>query len=327
VRKFDNACEATETRFLTRCAGLVEIGEYKLENLHEAVRAFRHDESSDTQIRVPVSLKGNLSHALGKVNFIHRTVKEFLESHCQAFLEEPSWLSAGTLALTRGRVGSLSLIPMFISDQDDRKSFVKISEHIREVTDVLSQLVQPPDPAKFDQPFEDVVVEMVDHTYQVVDHVHKSLNGQGFEWREHYTLLEFWDSRMWFVRNSSSRPVRVPFHDRIGFAGYLGCFIHIRRHLSMHDSITKELNYLLACTIARVGAKPYIDPAQAELRFAFIGELLRRGSDPNSIFHSQTRVRGSYSSSISAWSAFVIEFLLQMPHGPFETALVSGIHW
>ena len=54
--------------------------------------------------------RDNVSRYLCYVDFIHRTVAELLESHEQ-FFQEPDWEWTARLAICRGSIGVMSLVP------------------------------------------------------------------------------------------------------------------------------------------------------------------------------------------------------------------------
>ena len=103
--EFRELCRNLETRILTRCAGLVEIDESRLQSLEEVVG--KYDELITASQR-----EEDVSRFLREVKFIHRTVVEFLRSHA-TFFQDSSWQASATLNVLRSRIRVASLTPNY----------------------------------------------------------------------------------------------------------------------------------------------------------------------------------------------------------------------
>lgn len=241
--KFHKVCDEVENRILTRCAGLVETGEHRDHVLHgvEQCNSWSGDGGAEFIIVGKSQDERSVSRHLREVSFIHKTVIDFLDSRRQTMFQEPNWRPAANLALVRGQLGSISILPLVISEEDIVKGLTNLAWAIERIMFTVSAIDVPEASEETDRAFENVAVEMVDHTYQVVSQVDASLNGTDL---------------LWYKRKFSkllSPPLgfdSFPFCNCPGFAAFFDCRSYISRYLLLHKSPRDELTYLLACAVA-----------------------------------------------------------------------------
>lgn len=261
--EFHNICQNAETRILTRCAGLIEIGKHRLDYFQGVLK--QDEQGYHVKVKTAQD-EHNVSRHLRRVEFIHRTVSDFSQSHHQTFFEDSGWRSAAMLAIARGELGLMSIVPIATPSRRTGDRIV-LHELISDVMETLVLLDGIEFTEATDLAFDDVVVEMVDLTYLTISHVDTCLNGPGLPWYEHRSAGGGWTERL-------------PFHDVLGFAAYYGCGKYVSRHITFHSTSREELDYLLACTT--IGMKlAHGYRLLLIMYFTIVDELLGQGADPN----------------------------------------------
>ena len=134
----------------------------------------------------------------------------------------------------------------------------------------------------------------MDHTYRIIGHVDTSFNGIDHPWPARYTLSDLVAEHNCFV----------PFRDSYGFAAFFSCRSYISRHLSIHKCTSQELDYLLKCTLMRLG-RPHKTslPALFMRNLTITQELLRQGADPNVSLRLGAGL-SNFMYDNSAWGCF-----------------------
>ena len=267
--EFSDICHKLEIRILTRCAGLVEISEHQI---HEA-----SEEQGEEFI----------SRHVREVSFIHRTAVDFLQSHCEDFFQEPNWRSKAQLAYANSQLGYLSLFSHALP-QADILPRTTVRCFIEGLMLTISQVDEFATDEQSDRSFQDAAVEMVNHSFQVISHVHTSLNGPASHWYEWYIAADF----PWFATD------RLPFRDCLGFAAFFACRNYISRYLFSHSSSSEECTYLLNCSL--IGCWYHIDGSEGRVKpnqfYAMMEELLRQEVNVN--FPTLSRFIVSYEVSL-----------------------------
>ena len=298
--EFHEICQNIETRILTRCAGLVEIKREPNEYLGCSLV----DEDRVESHKVPnISKKLNVSCHIREVSFIHKTVIEFLES--QLFFQDLTWRPTASLALLRGSLGTMSIIPIAISDEvkeNAGRQVMSIDIQILRTMRMFHALRENYEAlGKSNRAFEIAVVEMVERTYEIIERVDVSLNGPGLRWFERYKG---------FYLRFRSQDEQIPFNDVKGFAAFYGCSSYfLPCEISQQFSQT-DINYLFTCAISGLDV-PYYALAQLSGYFTILKGFLHEGKEPNINLTSQFRIYSSTGPptictfNTSAWANFL----------------------
>lgn len=297
--EFHNTCHHVETRILTRCAGLVEIGKHRPNNFPGVVKQdgpFRSIPIRYSMVKTARD-EHNVSRHLRSVEFIHRTAADFLRSHHQTFFQDSNWRSSAMLAVARGKLGLMSIVPIATSDRGNSGDYMVLIRPIHDImrTLILLDAIEPTEethPAS-----QDIVLEMIDHTYRTISHIDACLNGPNMPWYERYEPV---DLHICYCVEI------IPFRDLPGFAAFYGCSKYMLRHISLHSGACEDpdLNQLLACTL--IG---YLSCSDSVLSpyLIIIEKLLRHGANPNSSFEFGFTSLFGHIYHPSAWSIFFRE--------------------
>ena len=234
--EFRDSCRKLETRILTRCAGLVEIAERQ----NELLDGVYDEHKSKLQAS---QARDNVSRYLCKVGFIHRTVAEFLESHEQ-FFQEPDWQWTARLAICRGMIGALSLVPITMSEANFGSHSLGIS--LKWLWDTMSDIratetrspLQEHRQASHDDSFQ-----LIDQIYAVAHYVYASLNGPD------RTLSESYGDDRNYSKGYDTITYHVPLQDRLGFAAFFGCDEYVSHYMSVDNISGIDLDHILFCAI------------------------------------------------------------------------------
>lgn len=330
---FMHHCLRVETRILTRCAGLVEIEDRPIPFV-EGTYGYVHNpedsslddpdhyEQEDRTLiwsNVCASSDGqNPSRHLRIVQFIHRTVKEFLQTHPKGFFQRPDERSAAAFALVRGKLGVMNLIPILLSQ-------VKLGRRtltfFRTVEDIMDDLITLEDSApipNIDQAFNDAIntSTIVNQIYKDIEPIDVALNGASVPWFERYR------SRQIGGGPRQTNPVwlnigKLPFNDVHGFAAFFGCQSHVLHSTTLHNSSQELIDYLLACSLtgSRLLSQDFrfydiFRPHRTMALFVIIRELLRRGA--SSTPYIEPDCWADNIAPLSAWGAFLNSAVPQM---------------
>lgn len=295
--EFHNTCHHVETRILTRCAGLVEIGKHRPNNFPGVVKQdgpFRSIPIRYSMVKTARD-EHNVSRHLRSVEFIHRTAADFLRSHHQTFFQDSNWRSSAMLAVARGKLGLMSIVPIATSDRGNSGDYMVLIRPIHDImrTLILLDAIEPTEethPAS-----QDIVLEMIDHTYRTISHIDACLNGPNMPWYERYEPV---DLHICYCVEI------IPFRDLPGFAAFYGCSKYMLRHISLHSGACEDpdLNQLLACTL--IG---YLSCSDSVLSpyLIIIEKLLRHGANPNSSFEFGFTSLFGHIYHPSAWRTFL----------------------
>ena len=230
---FDDTCSTLETRIITRCAGFVEIAP----RANEYLDVRWEKESFDRHLGVRLSNdqeEQNIFRHARRVSFIHKTAHDFLEDHRKSWFRN---LKASRVSLVRGWLGSISLIPMAISENVKLGQWLRV-DNVEKGLRNLALGEELSDPEEFDRTLHQTATEMVKHAFQIIGRVDATLNGSNIEWHKRYLGWHF-----------DLDPLRIlPFHDWAGLAAFLGCTHSVVKHLREsrcdivfeHDSETKH---------------------------------------------------------------------------------------
>ena len=239
--EFRDSCRKLETRIFTRCAGLVEISE-RQNKFHDGV----YDDNGETRIGIHVQAsqaRDSVSGYLCEVAFIHRTVAEFLGSHEQ-FFQEPDWEWTARLAICRGRIGVMSLIPDTRSEANVGciscwLSLVRLRETISEFPAMENHCPV----LKHGQASHDDSFQLVDQIYEAAHYVYTISNGPD------RTLSEIYGDDHNYFKGRSTITYYLPLQDRLGFAAHLGCYGYVSHYISVKTFSAIDLDYVSFCAI------------------------------------------------------------------------------
>ena len=215
--EFHEICQNIETRILTRCAGLVEIKREPNKYLG-CSEEFVYEDRMESGKVPNIFEELNVSYHIREVSFIHKTVIEFLEG--QSFFQDLNWRPTASLALLRGSLGTMSIIPIAISDKVKENAGRQVMSmsvglpilHTMNRFHALRENYEAS--GNFNRAFEIAVAEMVERTYEIIERVDFSLNGPSLRWFERYGG---------FYLGSINPVGQTPFNDVKGFAAFYGC--------------------------------------------------------------------------------------------------------
>ena len=237
--EFHEICQNIEISILTRCAGLVEIKREPDEYLGCSLV----DEDRVESHKVPnIIEKLNVACHIRKVSFIHKTVIEYLEG--QSYFQDLTWRPTASLALLRGSLGTMSVIPIAISDEvkeNASRQVMSIGFQILRTIKMFHALRENYEAlGKSNRAFEIAVAEMVERTYEIIERVDVSLNGPSLRWFERYKG---------FYLRKLSQVGQIPFNEVKGFAAFYGCSSYFLPCEISQQFSQIDIDYLFTCAI------------------------------------------------------------------------------
>ncbi|KAL8801223.1 MAG: hypothetical protein Q9182_004617 [Xanthomendoza sp. 2 TL-2023] len=243
---FDSSCRRLEKRLLSRCAGLVEVQDVDEE---EKSVVLRHDRNLD---------------------FIHRTVEEFLHEEHAAFFQKPSGYSKAIIKLARGCLGSAYL------KRDNESEFCAA---IRDTMTVLRTLGYSPTKHNFEDELGFVQVDLVNQVIKTVDHYYAAQHkGRSFhnKWKFIMQLMH--------IDLLNSLPTDPRTVD-LSLAASYGCKEFVELQLSKFARFEESLvNFVLLGYIPRVGLKERsLSIPDLAAYHLILRNLSDRGFDPNQL--------------------------------------------
>ena len=252
--EFHDICRNLETRILTRCTGLVEISEHRVEFL-EGIR----DWEDYARVK-PSQEASNVSCFLREIRFIHKTVIEFLQSH-QILFHDPDWRITAADTVTRGGLGVLSLTPITIRKEDRRPELLKITGH--HILDLVSSLswTEAMWPPRLNRPVtRDLGFQVVSQAYEILEYVNESLAASDRSLYEFFRWTQ--EKPSWYIR----------FHDCVGFAAFFGRHEYISAYVAQIDRSPEDIEYVLFCAFSGLYSVPEdIEPGISVLAIAIQG--------------------------------------------------------
>ena len=229
--EFHASCRNLETRILTRCTGLVEVSEHQIKKIRE----LRNVAGGHERVHVRHEAS-TVSCFLRAIQFIHKTVIEFLLNH-EEFFQDPDWRISAGYTLTRGRLGVVSLMPILLSERDATSGSIKLKpEFVMDLVARLSRIETLwPRRSSCQEP-RDITMQVVTETYDILGYVNESLNGSG------RSLYDFVD-----IDSLDKPPSHIPFDDYVGFAAYFGQHEYISTYLAQTDRSLRDVDYVFLC--------------------------------------------------------------------------------
>lgn len=287
--EFHDTCKTYETRILARCAGFVEIEE----NPRDTLGGVRMIVSYERKQIGTSQDEWNLSCHLRRVKFIHRTAADFLRSHHRTLFRDTNWRSAASLAVARGKLGFMSIVPFVTPERGTSRGCIVLSGVISIIMKALGHLDGIEATGETDSASQNVIVEMVNHTYRKISHVDACLNGSELPWYKHYNADEL----------SIYEVERLPFHDAPGFAAFYGCSKYILPHMSLYNRACEDshLDYLLGCTLIGYRRRKR---SVISSYLVIVEKLLRQGANPNLSFEFGFVLCSGCFYRPSAWGIF-----------------------
>lgn len=260
---FRDLCCNLETRFLTRCAGLVEVSEHRQENL-AGVFCKTVNSAHTPAVRTHQGAQ-SLSYHLREVKFIHKTVTDFLQSR-KEFFQNLDWRSTATLTISRGAMGVVGLTPIIMCEEDAPHGPFTVDGNLILILLSGPSLIEALWPAQSDcQATSDSTIQVVDQAYKVLVHVSRSLNG---------------------LDQTLSTPFRtwkdddISIHDCLGFAAYFGRHEYVSRYTARTNRTEEDAEYVLSCTLSglgscRRGLSPYDIEGKDVYKISVMGGFFR----------------------------------------------------
>ncbi|KAL8680047.1 MAG: hypothetical protein Q9186_003727 [Xanthomendoza sp. 1 TL-2023] len=252
---FDSSCRRFEKRLMSRCAGLMEVQDVDFEKdvdfENESVVS-RHDRT---------------------VNFIHRTVEEYLHEEHAVFFQRSSWYSKATIKLARGCLG----LAFLRSDPPLRGTDLKIPyQLIGDTMYTLTTLGYSQTNHDFEDELKLVQIDLVNQVIRTIQHIYVARGGQKKTFFDNEMLLsEILDPR-WSIHDP-----RFGFlKGDLSFAAYFGCSEFVKSHLS---KLTMFDESLVDVVLEAIDAKLHKQPTTIHCvaYFMILSNLSDRGFDPN----------------------------------------------
>lgn len=306
-QKFIDHCLYVETRVLTRCAGLVEIKERWLKPLTDRGNSHRDQlalfsktgempfqRASNSWEPWEVDGMQNPVQQNREVLFIHRTVGEFLRTEYGTLFQNKTEPSETTMAMIRGKLGVLNLIPVIVSPFGGGKHYVSLFAHIAGVMDCVNLVGRSESAQGSDQACAEEVVKMVNQIFRNVGLIDEKLNEPCVPWFKHYK---------WTDINHGYRSDALPFHDAPGFAAFFGCQRYFMHSTILHGISHERSNYLLACAVCGFSGVSNLNEERRDFEayLHIIRELLHLGADPNSTLCLDQSDSADQVKPISLW--------------------------
>ncbi|KAL8808792.1 MAG: hypothetical protein Q9200_004023 [Gallowayella weberi] len=253
---FDSSCRRLEKRLLSRCAGLVEVQDVDDE---EGLVVVRHDRN---------------------VDFIHRTVQEFLQEEHAAFFQKPSWYSKAIIKLARGCLGLASLAP-----EPDQEFFSAICYTMQ----LLRTLGYSPTNHNFGDEFRSVQVDLVNQVIRTMQRIYAAQD-EGSSFYNDQRFVDEFLSRGHFYGN--------PPKNDLAFAAYFGCKEYVKLHLSKIAIFEESLvDFALQGYAVEAGFIPRLDAPDLVAYHLILLNLSHRGFDPNHLVHGNNH-------ALTRWASF-----------------------
>ncbi|KAL8795023.1 MAG: hypothetical protein Q9195_002471 [Heterodermia aff. obscurata] len=242
--EFHDSCRNLETRILTRCSGLVEISEHRERLIDTAFwdigGGYRDVHTSQRYCGVHISQEASsVSCFLRRIQFIHKTVIEFLRPRGEFFLD-PDWRLTAADTVTRGRLGVLSLIPNMICKNDAPSGSLKMTGNL--VADSLARCswMEAMWSSKLSrQVNSDKGIQVVSQAYEILGYLNESLNGSDHSLHDFFRYYRGQEPS-WYM----------PFHDCIGFAAHFGQYGYVSKYTARTNRSSQEVEYVLFCTLS-----------------------------------------------------------------------------
>ncbi|KAL8774445.1 MAG: hypothetical protein Q9209_000818 [Squamulea sp. 1 TL-2023] len=278
---FDLSCRRFEARLMSRCAGLLDIQEVDVKEESVVKRHYR------------------------TVNFIHRTVKEFVHTELEAFFLEPSWFSKASVTLARGYIGSSSLYllnPELCEiaswENETFQCLIDNTMHTISMTGCSPMVPQFEDPTS-------VEIDFVEQEIQIIQGFYSA---QGAE-QSFFDDPEF--MRCCFILGGVEGCYGLPpVRDKLSFAAYFGCKDFVKLHLSYHTPSDSSLVDIVLQGLRIPLYRPHDLPRMLAY-YSTIQLLLDHGFDPHCFVHFRETLSPVYHSR---W-------------GVFFTAVLDDVRW
>ena len=240
--EFRRTCESTETRILTRCAGLVDIDAVQSRGQLNHTERRGYNSEIHCETKVMIREDGFLREYYKDVKFIHKTAVEFLLKEGTNHFGKSDWRPSIVLALLRGQLGLLNAISIITSARAEGTTYIMFLTLIEEAMGLLfvwrDLIITPDNPSGFVASF----IELFEQTFGIVESVDIEVNGSDRDWS---------DRRGYSRQKGLCGKILsfFPTHDFLGFASFFGCFESIRHHMQSHEGPPKQLTHMAMNTL------------------------------------------------------------------------------
>lgn len=248
LAELNDACCRLEKRIITRCGGLVEVGRRRLSRIGNRITVGNvHYQGLPTSEE-----ETNVARHHRSVNFIHRSVVEFLQKH-HRFSDILNMSFAASEATACGRLGVMGLLPAMVCRMDGlEQSTVRLLDFASQIM-AVNPLMECLDLNEDLRSNNEFWSNLIEHTFQLMHRVNTTMSNRFSRCREYERLSELdelgelgelGDARPFFIGDES-----LPFHDTAGFAAFFGCHTYIARHGNFHGADYSRRRYLSHCAI------------------------------------------------------------------------------
>ncbi|KAL8885000.1 MAG: hypothetical protein Q9215_007073 [Flavoplaca cf. flavocitrina] len=295
ILKLQDACLRTETRILTRCAGLVEIDEHATHRLPFSKvknNSYPSCEGNSKLVFCSKLAEEGIAGFVREVRFIHKSAADFLKNQ-KIILEDSNWQCTGRSSAVGEQIAIAGLAPILL----DKPKFDGLKENFHYINDLFVAEVMGGAHAEAGccQVIRDCSIQMVDKFHDVLRYLDTKFGGS----------LTNGPPCLKQTGESDDHP----FEGRLGFAAYYGHHEYLAQYLSSNNPSPDDIELLVSCAISGWAGQPERRIDQEET-FTWTQKGLLRvlldylplSTDPYmTIPHdSETQV-----DTISKWAAFM----------------------
>ncbi|KAL8893610.1 MAG: hypothetical protein Q9192_005099 [Flavoplaca navasiana] len=239
ISELQDACRRTETRILTRCAGLVETDEDAMDYLPYFIiendpDSFVQRENTYEPEDKPLGLlaEGGIAGFVREVRFIHKSAVDFLKNQKSIF-EDSNRQCTGRSSAVREQIAIAGLAPIIVHEPkfDLEKKFYRINGCF-----VAEAMEGSYAEAGCCQVVRDCSNQVVDEFCDVLRYLNIEFNG----------LISYAPTRL----KKTDESYNYPFEGRLGFAAHYGRHEYVAQYLSSNDTSPVDIDHLLSCAIA-----------------------------------------------------------------------------
>ncbi|KAI9667704.1 MAG: hypothetical protein M1821_000521 [Bathelium mastoideum] len=283
-QEFVNLCQKTEIRIHVCCVGLVEIAkEAKGADMSINIGIQGYQVSDEVTMRRQAS-------GIRTVQFIHRSVQEWMVAHSDKILRGSNWILRGYIDLFDCGCDYLSLLPEFNEGENVQSSPLGVAEVFVDIMITASTT---------DAISGHSIAEMVGKAEQIIHDVNQ---------RTKRIVLRRWRTGYSFSMSNMLFSNETFFRDHLELAAIFALYNTVSSSIEL-DRDSREsgrnLNQALISSLNGLDTLALIDRKNMQVQtriVRFITELLCRGADPTC---SVVATCNGWSFEMSLWACFV----------------------
>ena len=213
--KLQEWCSRTESRILTRCAGLVEIDEHALPSL--PYRGAKYAPKPFVR----------------EVKFIHKSAADYLKNQ-KIFYEDSNWQWTGRFSVVRAQIAIAGLTPIFIS----KPGLSDLDENLFRINrQFVAELMEASyAEAECCQEIRNASIQIVDELYNVLCYLDTKSDG----------LSSYAPRRLRATGDGDD----LPLEGRLGFATQYGRHEYVAQYRSSNNPSPGDVERFVSCAIS-----------------------------------------------------------------------------